>query len=53
MSDSASEIIGSCFLSSMLSVNMYDDLIKNFSVICGLAILSSSRNWSLLDLMML
>ena len=37
MSDSASEIMWSCILSSILSENKYDVLMKNLSVICGFA----------------
>ena len=49
----ASEMIWSCRLSKMLIVKIYGVGIKNFSVNCGLAKRSSSRNWSWLERMML
>ena len=44
MSISASEMMWSCFLFSELSVKMQGVWMKNFSVSCGLANLSSSRS---------
>ena len=43
----------SCLLSKMLIVKIYGVEMKNFSVNCGLAKRSSSRNWSCLERMML
>ena len=44
MSVSASEIMWSNLRSKIFSVNTYGVLMKNFSVICGLAKRSSSKN---------
>ena len=53
MSVSASEMTWSNLRSNILSVNTYGVFMKNFSVICGLAKRSSSKNWSWLAPMML